>query len=97
MTSVPNTRQDWFKGQTPSALVVDTANGLEVGTRGDVVLPRVRTSRASILQIISKAGKLPSQRTLIHAKKNARGFKAEQIVGIEMDETCFCWLVHPGR
>ncbi len=63
------------------ALVVDTANGTEVGKREDVVLSRVRTSRASILPMISKAGKLPSKRTLIPANKNGRGFKTEQIAG----------------
>jgi L-ribulokinase len=77
------------------ALVVDTADGSEVGTAiwnyehgdGGIILSRdpnlARQHPADYL----KGAELTIKRALADAKKNRRGFKAEQVVGLGVDTT----------
>src|SRR5208283_4305909 len=77
------------------ALIVDTANGREVGTavwhyqHGDagVILSRdpnlARQHPADYL----KGAEMAVQKALSNAKKNVRGFKADQVVGVGVDTT----------
>src|SRR3954470_7143120 len=77
------------------ALIVNTASGKEVGTavsqyeHGDagVILSRdpnlARQHPADYL----KAGEVAIKKGLADAQKNARGFRAEQVVGLGVDTT----------
>ena len=80
---------------TVRALVVDTANGREVGTavwgyehgEAGVILSRdpnlARQHPADYL----KGAEVSIKKALANAKKSARGFKPEQVVGIGVDTT----------
>ena len=77
------------------ALVVDTANGREVGTAvwnyehgtAGVILSRDPNLARQHPADYVKGAEITIKKALADAKKNARGFKPEQVVGLGVDTT----------
>ena len=77
------------------ALIVDTANGREVGTAvwhyehgtAGVILSRDPNLARQHPADYVKGAEVAIKKALADAKKNARGFKPEQVVGIGVDTT----------
>src|SRR5208337_1867061 len=87
------------------ALIVDTANGREVGTavwnyeHGDagVILSRDPNLARQHPADYIKGAEISIKRALVMARKSVRGFKPEQIIGIGVDTTGSTPLPVDGR